>query len=360
MLHRLHGARAAQWLRSIRQNRPGLGDRIYPTFIVCRGTERRAVIKPGAQIPLAVPGLALDRGANIFPVCEPAFGPRRISITRQRSEYRDRPYRKPREPHALALAGAANPVHAVVPVAGPDQRQAAGAGQGETLVETARAVLKERRFIFCCLGLVKCVLLMGADRAPIQERQHLVEHPRVARRLDVLANTIGEPNPVVGYFCAHALARGWEPPMLDVALDKLPRRGAQQMIANQLRSGECQRHVILQLIAEPIGAARLIKCRARSNPTRQRLVEQPTVQHDVHRAIRRANLHRADNLIPVALGLRHHLSDTCGTHSLDQRAYLLDIIAFADERYDLGPSARRDFDDALQRSARVKAAAGAS
>ena len=49
------------------------------------------------------------------------------------------------------------------------------------------------------------------------------------------------------------------PPVLDVAFHKLPRGGAQDMFARDLRRGVHQGHDILQLVAEPIGAARLIK-----------------------------------------------------------------------------------------------------
>ena len=43
---------------------------------------------------------------------------------RQRREFGQRGKQKPREPHALAFAVVADPVHAIVPVAAAEQRQA--------------------------------------------------------------------------------------------------------------------------------------------------------------------------------------------------------------------------------------------
>ena len=62
-----------------------------------------------------------------------------------RREVAERLQQEPAEPDALALALLADAVHAVVPVAAEDQRQAVGAGALDGEVERARAVLVERR-----------------------------------------------------------------------------------------------------------------------------------------------------------------------------------------------------------------------
>ena len=49
------------------------------------------------------------------------------------------------------------------------------------------------------------------------------------------------------------------PPMLHIALAKLPRGGAQQVLAGQRGFGMDQCHHVLQLVAESVGAAGLIK-----------------------------------------------------------------------------------------------------
>ncbi len=53
-----------------------------------------------------------------------------------------------------------------------------------------------------------------------------------------------------------------QPPMLDVALPELPRGGTQQVRTRSLRRGQAERHSVLQLVAEPVGAARLVERRA--------------------------------------------------------------------------------------------------
>ena len=48
------------------------------------------------------------------------------------------------------------------------------------------------------------------------------------------------------------------PPVLNVALDELSSRRAQQVLAGEIGPRERQRHDVLQLIAEPEGAPGLV------------------------------------------------------------------------------------------------------
>ena len=57
------------------------------------------------------------------------------------------------------------------------------------------------------------------------------------------------------------LPGGRQPPMLHVALDELPRGGAQQMARVIVRRATGERHAVLQLVAKAVGAARLIEGR---------------------------------------------------------------------------------------------------
>ena len=84
------------------------------------------------------------------------------------------------------------------------------------------------------------------------------------------------------------------PPVLDVALHELAGRGAQEVLAREVRPATRERHDVLELVAEAVGAARLVEGGARPEPARQRLVEQPAVEQDVHRAVGRRDLDRAD------------------------------------------------------------------
>ena len=91
--------------------------------------------------------------------------------------------------------------------------------------------------------------------------------------------------------------------MLHVALGELPRRGAQQMLARQVGLRDAERHDVLQLVAEAIGAARLIEAGARPDAAGERLIEQPAVQQDVHRAVGRLHLNRAERVVPERVDL---------------------------------------------------------
>ena len=118
-----------------------------------------------------------------------------------------------------------------------------------------------------------------------------------------------QPHAVVGDVRAHALAVVRQPPVLHVAFGKLARGGAQDLLAQQLRPREPQRHRVLQLIAKTVGAARLVETGARPGAAGQRLVQQPAVHHDVEGAVRRLDLHVA--------GSSSQCSRTCAEHRVD-------------------------------------------
>ncbi len=61
LVDRRHGARRARRVGGARDHRPGLGDRVDPALVVRGRAERRAVVEVGAPVPVAVPGLALER-----------------------------------------------------------------------------------------------------------------------------------------------------------------------------------------------------------------------------------------------------------------------------------------------------------
>ena len=89
-------------------------------------------------------------------------------------------------------------------------------------------------------GLEVEIVLALAQRRPIEEGHRLVEDRGIAGGLDIVRGDGGEPRAVVGDARAHALARDREPPMLDVALDELSRRRAQDVGARQRRHRHAQ------------------------------------------------------------------------------------------------------------------------
>ena len=237
--------------------------------------------------------------------CMVHFSARAVSsrAERQRREGRQRGVKEPSEPDAFALALLADAVHAIVPVARPHQRKPVPA-QREACIERKRAMLEQRRSIFGDRRQEEIVRLVRRQWGAFEERNGFVEHERVSRRLDILRDRIGEPRAVVGNSGADALAGMGQPPMLHVALDELPRRSAKQMFARQIGPSGGERHAILQLVAKTIGAAGLIEGRARPDAAGERLIEQPAVEHDVHRPIGRLDDDSAQRRLPKARNSR--------------------------------------------------------
>jgi hypothetical protein len=137
-----------------------------------------------------------------------------------------------------------------------------------------------------------------AQRRAVDERHGHVENRRIACCPDVVGDGRGEPGLVVRDVRTNALAADRKPPMLNVALDELLRRGSQDVVARQLWPRNGERHGVLELIAEAIGTARLIETRSPPIAASKRLIEKPAVEKDVHRAVRRPDLHSAEHVLP--------------------------------------------------------------
>ena len=143
LVQRRHRHGGARGIGGAGEHRPGLRDRIDPAFVARLRSRARFRRRSRAAIPFAVPGLALERLAQRGRMCAPAARAVRVALVGQRREQRDGARAEPAEPDAFALAAFADPVHAVVPVAAADQRQAVPAGQLQALVEAAGAMLEQ-------------------------------------------------------------------------------------------------------------------------------------------------------------------------------------------------------------------------
>ena len=264
----------------------------------------RAVVEIGPRVPTAVPGLALHGDLQRVCVHGPFFRARGLVARRgQRREGRQRGVKEPSEPDAFALALLTDAVHAIVPVPRPHQRKPVPA-QREACIQRKRAMLEQRRSIFGDRRQEEIVRLVRRQWGPFEERNGFIEHERVSRRLDILRDRIGEPRAVVGNSGADALAGMGQPPVLHVAVDELPRRSAKQMLARQIGTSGGERHAILQLVAKAIGAAGLIEGGARPDTAGERLIEQPAVEHDVHRPIGSLDDDSAQRGLPKARNSR--------------------------------------------------------
>src|SRR6266568_2252121 len=153
----------------------------------------------------------------------------------------------------------------------------------KTLIERACAVLEKRAGLVGDDGLEIGIVLAGQQRLAFEKRNRLVQHCEVGGGLDIVCNGVSKPYPIVRNARADALAERRQPPMLNIAFDELPSGGAQEMFSRHRRSRQRKCRSVLKLVAETISAARLIKRRSRPQAAGERLIEQPAVEHDVHR-----------------------------------------------------------------------------
>ena len=266
---------------------------------------------------------------------------------------------EPAEPDALALALGADPVHAVVPVARAEERERVDADR-EARIERARAVLEEGRLVVGDHRLEERLVLALPQRRAVEERDPFVEDPQIGGDAEVLRRGVGQPDAIVADPGPHALARVREPPVLHVARGELPRRRAQQVFSREIGPRERERHPVLQLIAEAIGAARLVEGGTRPHPTGERLVEQPAIQHQVERAVGRAHLHGAEHVVPLFRHGGKHGVEIFTAVADDERARLAATRGFAEEDDDLGRAVRLDHQRGLERAARIETCAHAT
>ncbi len=203
-----------------------------------------------------------------------------------------------REPDAFALAVLADQIHAVVPVAAADQRQVVNA-ETQAVVHGADAMFVKCRNLIGNLRQVVIRFLIGPQGPLPQKRDGFVEDAGVAGGDDVTAQGVRQPEIIVGEVRAHASADRRVPPVLHVPFLKLPRGGAEQMLAQQARLGMNEGHRILQLIAEAERPAGLVEPGASPHPARERLIDEPAVGQEIDGRLRRFNVDHAKRTAPV-------------------------------------------------------------
>src|SRR5208282_675767 len=175
-------------------------------------------------IPVAVPSFALQRSRKCSCVTPPPRSARILAAgIRQRRKRQQRRVEEPPEPGTLALARLADVVHAIVPVARPEQRDSVDANR-EALVERARAVFEDRAALLGDRGLKERFLLAGMQLRSVKEGDRFLENAQLVRHLYVMSHCERQPDAIVGDAGANPLAPGRKPPMLHVAGDKLARR----------------------------------------------------------------------------------------------------------------------------------------
>ena len=129
------------------------------------------------------------------------------------------------------------------------------------------------------------------------------------------------------------------------------------MLAREPARGHRQGHHVLELVAKSIRAPRLVEGGSRPDATGQRLVEEPAVEHQVHRTVGRLDLDGAGDVVPLG---RDDLEDEVEVEAAiagHERASLIDRRRLSEEEHDLGAAARRQVDLRLKGRAGIEAGA---
>ena len=142
----------------------------------------------------------------------------------------------------------------------------------QTVLDRAHAMLIERGRFLGAIRQIVIRFLFRHNRTRVEKGNLLVEHASIGGTGNVAACNVRQPEIVVRKMGAHAAAHWRVPPMLHIAFAKLMRGGAEKMLADQGRLRVHQCHHVLQLIAEAIRTAGLIKAGATPEPAAKGLV----------------------------------------------------------------------------------------
>ena len=297
-VHRVHRLAGTLRIAGPANHRPALRQGIDLTFRIRPGAERFPIIEVGAPVPLAVPGVLFDVFLQLLRLGEAAFGEGVVvSRPRQFRELREHVVKKECQPDTFAAPIIPHLVHAVVPIARTDQGQAVLA-EFQTVLDGAHAMFIKRGRFLRAVRQIVIRFLLRHDRPGFEKGNLFVEHTGVRDTGDVTAGDVRQPEIVVGNMCADAAARRRMPPVLHVAFAELMRGGTKQMFPGESWLSMHQRHHILQLIAEPVGSAGLIKSRSSPEPGAQGLIQEPAVRHHIHGGIGRIHVDRTERSIP--------------------------------------------------------------
>src|SRR5260221_10208423 len=158
---------------------------------------------------------------------------------------------------------------------------------------------------------------------------------------------------------AHSASSRRMPPMQDVAFPELIGGRAQKMLSRKGRFGMHQRHHILELVAKPECTTGLIKTGSTPEPAAQRLVEQPTVGHQVYRWIGGFDLNCAKRLFPIlANAFQRCLARLRPPRALNQILHLGEAAASTQTKTGFSFLAVWQIKSDLHRSTRIQTGSG--
>ena len=223
-----------------------------------------------------------------------------------------------------------------------------------------RAVVEQRGRLRRALRLEVGVRLVRPQRRSLEVGDGLVEDRRVARDREVAIDRVRQPEAIVRDPGPDAPTRRRMPPVLDVSLGELVGRGPQEVLPGELAPRGHQGDDVLELVAEPVGAAGLVERRPRPQPAGERLVDEPAVEHDVHRAVGRPHLDRALGVVPVARHAAQRRLVVGRPPAPDEVGRRRGVVRLAEQHDDLGPRSVGELEAGLQGGARIQAGAGGS
>ena len=151
------------------------------------------------------------------------------------------------------------------------------------------------------LVLRVAIVLLRLQWLSVKERHGFIENRDIARRSDVLGRHVGEPGQVIRAACSHPTTRGRVPPVQNVSLLELMLGRLQNVRPRDRRGGMEHRKDVLKLVAISERSARLIEPGATKDPRRERLVQEPTIEHEVHGGLGGLHADAFEKSVPIAL-----------------------------------------------------------
>src|SRR6266550_274890 len=104
-VHRCHSANSAMRFSRARDDTPGLCDGINAALVILRRAQRCSVIKIGATIPIAIPGVLIQSSPQLFHMILVALNELSlISLFAERYEARQRGVQEPTQPYTFSFA----------------------------------------------------------------------------------------------------------------------------------------------------------------------------------------------------------------------------------------------------------------
>ena len=227
----LHGPAGALGIGAAGENGPALGEGIDLAFRALGGAEGGAVVKEGAQVPFAVPGVGVNGGGKFVSQCRAVGGEVVIAAGGgDRGEIEEDAAEEEGEPDTFAFTFMADAVHAVIPIAAANEGESVGAGGGGA-ADSADTVIVEGGGFVADTGLVIDGFFVVGEGASFEEGDAFVEDAGIAGGGDVAAGDIGQPEEVIGDLGADAASDGGVPPVLDVAFAELAGGGGEEVFA---------------------------------------------------------------------------------------------------------------------------------